>query len=87
MLIDLKKHSNLVYIVLYFSSVLCSLFFSCTFILQIATEHLFEHFEHKFRNKEGFKDVLRKIKDELMLMGFISVRKVQNCWFVDLLVC
>ena len=40
---------------------------------QIATEHLFEHFDHKFRNKKGFRDVLTKIKDELMLMGFISV--------------
>jgi len=42
-------------------------------IISIATEHLFEHFEHKFRNQQGFKDVLTKIKDELMLMGFISL--------------
>ena len=48
---------------------------------QIATEHLFEHFDHKFRNKEGYRDVMKKIKDELMLMGFISVRKFSNRLF------
>ena len=42
-------------------------------VISIGTEHLFHYFEHKFHNKEGYKEVVHKIKDELMLMGFISL--------------
>lgn len=42
-------------------------------VISITAENLFHYFEHKFHHRQGYREVLKKIKDELMLMGLISL--------------
>ena len=45
-------------------------------LVSILVEHTIEWLHHKLHNREGLVCVLEKVKDELMLMGFISLALV-----------
>ena len=45
-------------------------------LVSILVEHTIEWLHHKLHNREGLVYVLEKVKDELMLMGFISLALV-----------
>ena len=45
----------------------------CFLLISILVEYSMEYIEHKLKQSKGLSSVLRKVKDELMLMGFISL--------------